>query len=260
MAISHRNFNLQLNEKFDNDEDRKIAAYNILSIFPCSIILWCLYYMMRSRYSFCSMYTVILLLAYIVEVMYSLLYSTLFHSNKFFHSTGSSPPQNFTVNVLSSTEVELSWEYPESPNGEIQGYSILSAEPPAIEQVIMNITLDMVNDNSDQTVVVTDLTPFTRYSFRVRAFSFGDQMERPNFVHIGIASNEIIVRTDEDGKMLTFVCSLLNYHFVQFLRLLQTSMPQLLPQLWCTCHGVYLMLPMGSYYITLWCIITLLTL
>ena len=100
----------------------------------------------------------------------------------------------------------MSWEYPESPNGEIQGYSILSAEPPAIEQVIMNITLAMVNDDSNQTAVVNDLTPFTRYSFRVRAFSFGDPMDRPNFTHIGIASNEIIVRTDEDGKMLLAIC------------------------------------------------------
>ena len=106
--------------------------------------------------------------------------------------------------MLGSTSVKLSWQYPESPNGEIRGYNILSAEPPAIEQVIMNITLAVINDNSEQTVVVTDLTPFTRYSFRVRAFSFGDPMERPNFMHIGIGSDEIIVRTHEDGKMLSY--------------------------------------------------------
>ena len=100
----------------------------------------------------------------------------------------------------------MSWQYPESPNGEIRGYHILSAEPPAIEQVIMNITLTVVNDNSDQTVVITELIPFTQYSFRVRAFSFGDPMERPNFIHIGIASDEIIVRTHENGKMLLVIC------------------------------------------------------
>ena len=105
--------------------------------------------------------------------------------------------------MLNSTAVELSWQYPESPNGEIQGYSILSAEPPAIEQVIMNISLAVVNDNSDQTAVVTDLTPFTQYSFRVRAFSFGDPVEQPNFIHIGIATDEIIVRTHKDGKLLS---------------------------------------------------------
>ena len=90
------------------------------------------------------------------------------------------------------------------PNGEIQGYSILSAEHPDIVQVIMNITLPMVDDNSDQTAVVDDLTPFTQYSFRVRAFSFGDPMDRPNFTHIGISSDEITVRTHEDGKMLSY--------------------------------------------------------
>ena len=120
-----------------------------------------------------------------------------------FH-TGSLPPQNFTVQVLNSTAVELSWEYPESSNGEIRGYSILSAEHPDIVQVILNITLPMVDDNSDQTAVVGDLTPFTRYNFRVRAFSFGDPVDRPNFIHIGISSDEITVRTHEDGKMLSY--------------------------------------------------------
>ena len=99
-------------------------------------------------------------------------------------------------------EVRLSWQYPEFPNGEIRGYSILSAEPPANEEVIRNITLDNVDDPSDQTNVVDGLVPFTYYSFRVRAFSFGDQEERPNFIHIGDATDEIIVRTDEDGKIL----------------------------------------------------------
>ena len=99
-------------------------------------------------------------------------------------------------------EVRLTWQYPEFPNGEIRGYSILSAEPPANEDVIRNITLDNVDDSSDQTDVVDGLVPFTYYSFRVRAFSFGDQEERPNFIHIGDATDEIIVRTAEDGKIL----------------------------------------------------------
>ena len=115
--------------------------------------------------------------------------------------------------MLNSTAVELSWEYPESPNGEIRGYSILSAEHPDIVQVIMNVTLPIVDDNSDQTAVVYDLTPFTRYSFRVRAFSFGDPMDRPNFIHIGISSGEVTVRTHEDGKMLSYW---FNYMFATY--------------------------------------------
>ena len=169
------------------------------------------------------------------------------------NTTGSSPPLNFTVEAVNSTAVELSWVYPESPNGEIRGYSILSAEHPNIEEVIINITLAMLNDPSDQVAVVGDLVPFTRYSFRVRAFSFGDQDERPNFTHIGIATEEIIVKTDEDCKMLPnwFSYVFTTFHFTQYLRLLQTLQPWLLLQLWCSCHGVYLMSPMGFYYFTL---------
>ena len=117
--------------------------------------------------------------------------------------TGSSAPLNFTVDVLNSTAVELSWQYPEMPNGAIRGYSILYAEFPDIEVILINITLDMINDASNQTAAVAGLVPFTQYSFRVRAFSFGDQNDRPNFVHIGIATDEMIVRTDEDGKMIS---------------------------------------------------------
>ena len=94
------------------------------------------------------------------------------------------------------------------PNGEIRGYSILYAEFPDVEEVLrniaLNITLTSIDDRSNQTAVVAELVPFTRYSFRVRAFSFGDQNERPNFTHIGIATEEIIVRTNEDGKVMLY--------------------------------------------------------
>ena len=103
--------------------------------------------------------------------------------------------------VLSSSAVQLSWQYPESPNGEIRGYSILYSSIPDNEMMILNITLDTIDDNSNQTTIVSGLTPFTLYSFRVRAFSFGDQNERPNFVVIGRLTDEIRVRTDEDGEV-----------------------------------------------------------
>ena len=115
--------------------------------------------------------------------------------------TGSSPPQNFTVEVLNSTAVEISWSYPESPNGEIQGYTMLYAEFPDDMEILINITLDMIGDTSDQSYVILDLLPFTQYRFRVRAFSLDDEND---FTHIGIASDEFIVRTNEDGKTLLF--------------------------------------------------------
>ena len=82
------------------------------------------------------------------------------------------------------------------------GYSILYAEFPDAMEVLVNITLDMIDDTSDQSYVIIDLLPFTQYSFRVRAFSIDDENETLNFTYIGIASDEIIVRTDEDGKIL----------------------------------------------------------
>ena len=69
-------------------------------------------------------------------------------------------------------------------------------------EVLVNITLDMIDDTNDQSYVIFDLLPFTQYSFRVRALSVGDENETVNFIHIGLASDEIIVRTDEDGKIL----------------------------------------------------------
>ena len=116
--------------------------------------------------------------------------------------TGSSPPQNFTAIVLNSTAVELSWKYPDSPNSEIRGYFILFAEFPHSMETLINITLDIIDDINDQSFVITELSPFTLYSFRVRAYSLGDQNRAPNVTHIGIASDEILVRTDEDGKIL----------------------------------------------------------
>ena len=125
------------------------------------------------------------------------------------HNTvsGSSPPVGFMVMVLSSTTVQLSWQYPESPNGEIRGYSILYSSIPDNEMMILNITLDTIDDTSNQTTIVSGLTPFTYYGFRIRAFSFGDQNEQPNVVHNGVLTDETLVRTHEDGKFLLFYFS-----------------------------------------------------
>ena len=136
---------------------------------------------------------------------------------------GSSPPVGFMVMAPTSTAVQLSWQYPESPNGEIRGYSILYSSIPDNEMMILNITLNATDDTSNQTTIVSGLTPFTYYGFRVRAFSYGDQNERPNFVHVGILSDEIRVRTDEDGKiLLSVVCTLLLV-YIQYLKLQSTS-------------------------------------
>ena len=71
-------------------------------------------------------------------------------------------------------------------------------------EILINITLDTIDDDSDQSYVIFNLLPFTQYSFRVRAFSLDDENERINLTYIGLASDEIIVRTDEGGKILLF--------------------------------------------------------
>jgi len=148
-----------------------------------------------------------------VALSQELQYVRICQNQPFYFISGSSPPVGFMVMVLNSTSVELSWQYPESPNGEIRGYYILESS-----LVILNITLNTVDDGSNQTVVVSGLTPFTIYRYRVRAFSFGDQNDRPDFVHIGIATDEIIVRTDEDGKMCdsVFIVLFINAQMVQY--------------------------------------------
>ena len=99
--------------------------------------------------------------------------------------------------VLNATAVQLFWQYPETPNGQIRGYSIIDSTIPATEIVVINITLDTIDDISNQTTIVSGLIPFTLYSFRVRAFSFGDQ----NVLHLGISTGEVRVHTDEHGKI-----------------------------------------------------------
>jgi len=104
------------------------------------------------------------------------------------------------VMVVNFSTVQLSWQYPESPNGEIRGYSILYSSIPDNEIMIVNITLDTIDDISNQSTMVSGLTPFTYYGFRVRAFSFGSQNGQDN-LNVGIATDEIRVQTDEFGEI-----------------------------------------------------------
>ena len=45
-----------------------------------------------------------------------------------------------------------------------------------------NVTLPTLNDNSNQTALVTGLSPFILYIFRVRAYSYKIE---PFFIHLG---------------------------------------------------------------------------
>ena len=106
--------------------------------------------------------------------------------------SSSLPPTNFNVETLNSTAIRVSWSFPDTPNGNITGYTIFTN---AREGGRVNITLSSPNDMSDQMYVFDGLMPFTNYQFRVAAFA-----ETPEETHFGFPTSEITVRTNEDRK------------------------------------------------------------
>ncbi len=109
----------------------------------------------------------------------------------------SSPPTIFTVTAVSSTSITVSWEYPETPRGIIQGYIIryyLSSDIDISTEV--NVTLSIAGDNNTQTFTITGLLPFTSYCITIRAYSFG---ENPFIVHQGDESATLTNITAEAG-------------------------------------------------------------
>ena len=95
------------------------------------------------------------------------------------------PPQNLTINVLSSTSVQLSWEPPiqTTHNGILRTYHIL----------VVNNNSDILVDSSVTTHNISNLTPFTRYSFQIRA---------ENNAGVGPYSEAVNATTLEDGEPL----------------------------------------------------------
>ena len=95
----------------------------------------------------------------------------------------STPPTSFSVTRLSSTSVELMWGYPVTPRGPIQGY-LVTHNVSLMENVekinistsnyvvhTCNITV-LTNDTGTQEYIINGLTPYTTYSFSVRAYSY----------------------------------------------------------------------------------------
>ena len=117
-----------------------------------------------------------------------------------------------TAMALNSTSILLEWNYPSMPLGIIMGYLIntntsASNIPPdvsvstASNGIEVNITLEIVNDMSNQQFVFASLTPFTSYSFTVRAYSFQPEDDNSPFIqHLGEPSNTVIVLTNQDSK------------------------------------------------------------
>ena len=111
-----------------------------------------------------------------------------------------SPPSFVSVETLNSNAIELSWGYPDTPRGNITGYTIFHN---ITSMGQFNLTLSPINDRSDQTYVIPGLLPFTYYEFRVGAFA-----ETEEEIHYGLPSDPVVTRTDEDSKksMLPSMC------------------------------------------------------
>ena len=109
-----------------------------------------------------------------------------------------SPPSFVSVEPLNSTAIQLSWGYPDTPRGNITGYTIFhntSTNDVTTTMSQFNLTLSPINDRSNQTHVIAGLTPFTYYQFRVGAFA-----ETEEETHYGLPSDPVVARTDEDSK------------------------------------------------------------
>ena len=114
----------------------------------------------------------------------------------------SSPPQSVTATTLSSMAIELSWGYPETPNGNIQGYIIEYAASDVDFNAMKtrrNVTLNISNDMATQTFTISGLDPFTSYVFQVAAYSFSDPGD-PFTIHFGAFSGQVSETTSESGK------------------------------------------------------------
>ena len=96
----------------------------------------------------------------------------------------SGSPTNFSVAILSSTSVRLSWQPPqaEERNGIIRQY-IIRVEPSTGEAY-------SITTATDSSFVVSSLRPFTSYRFSVAAITIGE----------GPHTQQIQVQTNSDGK------------------------------------------------------------
>ncbi|KAM7354360.1 tyrosine-protein phosphatase Lar isoform 4-T8 [Cochliomyia hominivorax] len=78
-----------------------------------------------------------------------------------------SAPRNVQVRPLSSSTMVITWEPPETPNGQLTGYKIYYTTNPNQPEASWN---SQMVDNSELTTIA-DLTPHTIYTVRVQAYT-----------------------------------------------------------------------------------------
>ena len=121
--------------------------------------------------------------------------------------TTSSPPTNVSAVAVSSDSISVTWSYPATPRGDIEGYIIrydLTSGMLGAGAMELNLTLSPRNDQSPQMETIGGLMPFTWYSITIRAYSFGEGV-----VHNGDESAAVTVRTLEAGMDQSYKCSII---------------------------------------------------
>ncbi|XP_022250012.1 protein sidekick-2-like, partial [Limulus polyphemus] len=119
-----------------------------------------------------------------------------------------SRPQNFTCFGINNTTVWLNWTEPEYPNGIIKGYTMYWQ---SAGNEIRNKTV--YNPQTDMKYVVSNLLPYTKYSFWVEAFTSKNQ---------GEPTEKLEVWTDVKGpsapNIVNLTCHSLDTIYVQWER------------------------------------------
>ncbi len=113
-----------------------------------------------------------------------------------------SPPTNLQVMVINSTAIQVSFSYPQTPRGEIFGYlidyGVSGTDLTGSNATVFNHTLDVLDSMENQSIIVTNLAPYTFYVFRVSAYSFSNDPSRTHFGEFSPNSNAM--QTLEDCK------------------------------------------------------------
>ncbi len=119
--------------------------------------------------------------------MVSLYYQFDVLVDRSFFSVPSDVPQNFTVQIISSTTLLLNWlpPPPESRNGQILGFTITITQDGDGSTMIIPVV------NNEHEVLVNNLLQFTTYTCSILAFTA---------IGNGPTSQTVTLTTLEDGR------------------------------------------------------------
>ena len=115
-------------------------------------------------------------------------------------SLAPSQPTNVSVEVLTSTEISISWVPPEIPNGNISFYRVYYNSSSINKKIVIR---DELSTN------ITNLQKFTRYIFSVTAVNLIENKELE-----GPKSESIQIKTLEDGKHVNNDIFVLSLHLL----------------------------------------------